>query len=490
MKRLLSLVLCAAMLLCAAVACSPDTPDMPDTGDVTTLPDVTTVPPETEPPVEEKGLPSRLGENGNWWIDDYDTGVVADDGPAPKFDVSEDGYWMIRGEKTDRKASILDRGMRIEPLFQKIRFTPGELDPSTGKIVESDVFAYILNHPLKKGHTLSVSDPDFPFAIYRLVDGKYSEEVKKLSSLEYTAEEDMTVCMVMRKQNKLPLSDKDLAAAWVVDHQYGMKNVEGFGLRFTVEADTIEGGTATTRCNVFLPLNYRNDGTPTQVVIMTNGHSAYLTDFVWNGNSAENVGVVRSYLGAGFAVCVVNNTADIAGDRISDLGCPQLVSSYLKAFAFLRENLNVEEKFIVHARSFGTFSGVRLMREVPELVRCGIMTGPRVSLRDAFFGVSDRDFTAQRFGFDDQSGRVYEEDKTAGYDPLVDIQGEGYTLPPTYWVMAKNDGTTSPTKFAEDLKALGNDAEYIIHSGISHTGICTLNRKTIFEDVLAYINRH
>ena len=55
------------------------------------------------------GLTPFIGANGNWWIGDKDTGVRAEgvdgkDGKTPTVEISEDGFWVINGEKTEHKA--------------------------------------------------------------------------------------------------------------------------------------------------------------------------------------------------------------------------------------------------------------------------------------------------------------------------------------------------------------------------------------------------
>lgn len=61
------------------------------------------------------GTTPHIGENGNWWIGDTDTGVPAKgadgkdgedgkDGVTPTIEISADGYWIINGVKTEYKA--------------------------------------------------------------------------------------------------------------------------------------------------------------------------------------------------------------------------------------------------------------------------------------------------------------------------------------------------------------------------------------------------
>lgn len=54
----------------------------------------------------DEGLTPFIGTNGNWWIGETDTGVAAEgqDGYSPTIVISDDGYWVINGEKTEYKA--------------------------------------------------------------------------------------------------------------------------------------------------------------------------------------------------------------------------------------------------------------------------------------------------------------------------------------------------------------------------------------------------
>ena len=357
-----------------------------------------------------------------------------------------------------------------------------------GSIIDSDIYGYVVNYPLKKGHVLSISDTNYVFSVRKWENGNYSTMLKQATTANYTATEDVTVAMLIRKPDKSAVTAEELASIVICDSQFGMIGVEGSVKRFTVEAETIDGGTATTRAAIFLPESYSESGEPTRLVVMTNGYSAHLTDSVWNKNSAENVQVIQNYLNADYAVWVVDNTA-ASTSQTPDLGCPQLVDSYWKAYEYIQNNLNVEQKFSVHARSFGTFAAVRIMREHPELVKCAVMTGSRVSIQAEWPGIK-KAHVANRFGFTDTTGATYEADKLVGYDPYTDVNDATYTLPPTFWMLAEGDSTAKPCEFIETLTAHGNDATLKIYSDISHTGICTLNTGETFSDALAYLEKY
>ena len=375
-----------------------------------------------------------------------------------------------------------------EPLYQEVAIMPGQLVPESCEIAESDIYGSVVGYELKKGHMLSIGDTDHVFSVRRLVDGNYTTMLKQATTESFTAAEDMTVACLIRKPDKSALTAEELAGVTLYDSQYGMIGVEGSAHRFTVEAETINGGTAATRANIFLPETYSESGAPTKLIVMTNGYSAYLTDSVWNGNTADNVGIIRSYLDAGYAVYVVNNTANRTS-QTPDLGCPQLVDSYLKAYEYIQEHFNVEKQFSIHSRSFGTFAATRLMREVPELIKCAVMTGPRVSFKLAYNGV-DKAFVAERFGFDDVTGATYEADKLVGHDPYTDVNGVTYALPPTFWMMCEGDATVEPMEVIEKLAVHGNDVTSATYTGTTHTGVCTLNTKEMFSDALEFLETH
>ncbi|MBQ6685206.1 MAG: prolyl oligopeptidase family serine peptidase, partial [Firmicutes bacterium] len=382
--------------------------------------------------------------------------------------------------------------IQLDSLYRKIDVKKGQVVPETKEIKDSEIYGYVIDYKLKKGHVLSISDTDneidYVFSVRQLVDGDYTTFLKAANTTKFTATEDMTVAMLIRKPDKSAVTAEELQEVTIYDSQYGMIGVDGYAQRFTVEAETIDGSKKTTRCNIFLPKSYSETGKPTKLVVMTNGYSAFLTDSTWNKNSADNVGIIQKYLNAGYAVYVVDNTAGRTV-QTPDLGCPQLVDSYLKAYEYIQKHFNVEKKFSIHSRSFGTFAAMRIMREVPELVKCGLMTGPRVSLKLEYKGV-DKAFVANRFGFTDPSGTTYEADKMIGHDPYTDVDEVTYELPPTYWIMSKGDSTTEPLTVIAKLKEHGNDVKSITHTGTDHTGVCTLNSDAMFEDALEYLEAY
>ena len=54
----------------------------------------------------EDGLTPFIGDNGNWWIGEKDTGVSAkgENGQSTSVAIDENGYWVINNEVTSYKA--------------------------------------------------------------------------------------------------------------------------------------------------------------------------------------------------------------------------------------------------------------------------------------------------------------------------------------------------------------------------------------------------
>lgn len=393
--------------------------------------------------------------------------------------------------QADNSITIIDpANVVFESLYAETPFTSGKLAESTAQVEENDAFGYILNYPIKKGRILSLNTKNYVFSIYKYENGSYSNEIKEASKRSFTADEDMNIAIQVSKADQSPITQDELTQLALCDTLFGMTDVVGNIHRFTVEAQTIEGGTHTTRAALFMPVTYSESGIPNKLILLSHGHSGYLADNAWYANSSDNTKLVQNYMNAGYAVFIVDNTAGAVG-KASDMGCPQLVSSYFEAYDYIREHFNVEEQIYLHSRSFGTFASIRIMRERPELIKCALMTGPRVSmLKEWNDDRPDKTHVANRFGFTDPSGKTYEANKLVGYDPYTDIQSGVYPLPPTFWMLASGDMTERPTEFIAELTKLGNNVTSSTYIGMDHSGICSLNMEQAFKDALAFLSKY
>lgn len=387
--------------------------------------------------------------------------------------------------------SITDpAGVVFEPLYAETQFTSGKLNEATGRIEDNGSYGYIINYPVKKGRVLTISDQKFPFSIIKYENGSYSKVVKQSSIKSYTVMEDMNIAIQISKSDLSPITDDELTQVTIRDTLFRMLDTTGNIHRFTVDAETIDGEEHATRAALFMPIGYSDSGAPTKLILLTNGHKGYLSDSSWYSDSSENTALIQTYLDEGYGVFVLDNTSGVEG-KCSDMGCPQLISSYLKAYDYIQENFHVEKQIYLHSRSFGTFAAIRLMRERPELFKCAIMTGPRVSMQKEWDeNRPDKDHVANRFGFNDATGQTYEADKLVGHDPYTDIESGDYSLPPTFWIMTTGDMTEHPEEFIGKLKTLGNDVTSSIYPGTNHNGICALNIKNAMTDALAFFEKY
>lgn len=378
----------------------------------------------------------------------------------------------------------------FEPLHAETKFTSGRISIETGKIENNDAYGYIINYPVKKGRVLSVSDQKYLFSIIKFENGAYSNVIKEASRKNYTVEEDMNIAIQICKADQTPIAEDELAKIVIRDTVFRMTDVVGNIHRFTVDAGTFDGGIHTTRAALFMPVSYSESGTAQKLILMTHGHSGFLSDNAWYSNSEENTQLIDAYLKSDYAVYVVDNTSGVEG-KCSDMGCPQLIDSYFKAYEYIQDNFNVEKQIYIHSRSFGTFASLRIMQEHPELVKCALMTGPRVSMQKEWDeNRPDKDHVANRFGFEDRTGKTYEADKLIGHDPYTDIQSGSYTLPPTFWMLTAGDMTERPEEFIDALEKGGNDVTSSTYTGLDHTGICALDLKQALNDALEYLNKH
>ena len=386
----------------------------------------------------------------------------------------------------------------IVPLSSEIEPQAGILNFNTLEIEENEIYASVVGYELKKGHTLSISNSDYVFSVRVLKDGNYNTLLKSATADSYTAKEDMTIGMLIRKPDKSPLTEEEISSVKIIDSQYGMVGVPGYAHRFTVEAETIDGGTATTRAAIFLPESYSENGKATPLIVMTNGGSAYLTESSWQGNTELNRNLVKTYLENGYSVLINDNTAgkviNNSNEMVPDLGCLQQLSGLIKSYEYACKVLNLEQQFSIHARSQGTFVGIRIMREYPELVKCALITGPNVSAAHRWTVITNKEHTAQRFGFTDLTGNTFEADKFVNNDIYTDMADDNYRLPPTFWMESSNDVCPNNNKsiyeVVERLRDLNCIAEYQKFSDLTHSETCRLASEEAVAAALTFLKKY
>ncbi len=448
-----------------------------------------------------------------WNGTDYLTNLTSNG--ATTFTAEEDMMVAIRIRRADKKqftdaefstlvmtdvlfGMIYDRREQTE-----IKLTTGFLNENGTTDSNAKHYCYTVNYTLKAGHAISISDSNYHFAIRQYSGGNYNTLIRSAGNASYTNNTgtDIVIGVNVRRPDKsdtAPLPADVVSSLKLIDSvAVSSEGVDGYAHRFTVDAETIDGGTEETRAVVFLPLNYSENGAETPLVMMTHGQNGFLGDCNWYGNTREHANLINEYLSRGYAVFVVNNTAQSQTTGVfPDLGCPQLVDSLWKAYEHIQDRLNVEKQFYIHSRSNGTMAAVRVMRERPELVKCAIMTGHRVSMDWAFKvalknDIASKKYIAECFGFEDKTGATYEADKLVGYDPRTDSADLGYTLPPTFWMNGYDDGNVDYefAAFYNNLVNNGSVTEQKTYS-IGHSQMTRLASEEAVLDAFAFFEKY
>ena len=265
-----------------------------------------------------------------------------------------------------------------------------------------------------------------------------------------------------------------------------------------------------TPCVLVLPENYNPDGEPCPIILFAHGYSGYVTENKWRELEKGEGALAEYFVRHGFAVFDVDNTAGSLTGK-TDLGCPQLLESYRKAWDVIRRQYNVQDRYLIYSVSFGTFTAMNLMAHEPTFVKAACMTGCRFSVKTVFDRGTYNEQIARGFGFDDPSGETWEEDKLRGFDPYSLIilrkpfdpewgwrrpirEGQEVLplqLPPVKAMVSTGD----PRELKEALRALralqraGNELHLRIVDGLNHSEICGCSVGELREEVLMWFER-
>ncbi len=240
------------------------------------------------------------------------------------------------------------------------------------------------------------------------------------------------------------------------------------------------------RCVIALPKTYSATGEPTPVIMVIHGLHGYVSSTKWCGSSpdtSEFLAMVYEYTSNGYAVFDVDQLNATIGGPSYDMGCQEQIEGYMNCWEYVKTHYNVEDQFFVQGFSQGNFAAIYIMRNWPDTVKAGLMTGVRMSIK-AVYNRSDYDVQAEiaaKFGFSDLSGRTYEADKVRGFDPYAEIVWIDETtpylqlqLPPIMAVTSKAD-TTDYQQAYDTLLALkngGSQIEWRILNDVSHSDVC------------------
>lgn len=260
-------------------------------------------------------------------------------------------------------------------------------------------------------------------------------------------------------------------------------------------------------CVLKLPTNYSEDGTPVPVIMFADGYGQYITDSSWHGTQ------MSQFTTQGYAVFEIDNIEN-KNFGIKDLGAPAKVRAAMKAFEHIKEFYNVQEKMITIGVSNGTLLALEIMDWYPEVVSCGIIGGPNVSLENSY-QASDNWNTMQNsvaLYYDFANKNVYYADSdhnrgTGQYDSTVgmlyDFYGHMYTdngvqyldkeIAPVLFLIGEDEPSTPKNNAIKVSAALANSGNSVVvkrYANTAHGPVCSISREDILEDALTFMEQY
>lgn len=257
----------------------------------------------------------------------------------------------------------------------------------------------------------------------------------------------------------------------------------------------------TVTCVVKLPETYTEDGEPTPIIMNMHGSSGKVEVGKWYTSSWPAVAAKISEHGyAIFDVDILDPVASIHGSF--DLGAPQLISAYLKAYEYIKQNFNVQEKCAVLSRSFGTYPALYASEHLKDVITCTFIGGPRVSLKGAWDLAAPEPVNRQRmaynYGFRDQSGKYYDATAALPHDYFAQIKRSrneitiDATFVPMYWSFGSLDlyMLEESMQLAAAIKNSGNDIIIETIEGVDHDPVSYPTHPQVLENVLKFFDEH
>lgn len=263
----------------------------------------------------------------------------------------------------------------------------------------------------------------------------------------------------------------------------------------TTSGDNDSYSEVDTLCVLTLPTSYSPNGKPTPLIMFGHGHNCQITNSSWYGNNANFLAMIRAFTAAGYAVFDVNNSHDDS-DGYPDWGCLPLMTSYIRAWEYIKQNYNVEDKLYLLSDSMGTMANLNMMKWYSGNIVTSIMTAPRPVVKDVYESYTGDEKTkmATAFGL---SSATWEDERLKGFDAyqnIVDISGTGYVFenfPPVKVLVGTGDSNflTETRAYFEALNNAGNFVNYREVSGATHAQMSFLSIGDLVDECINWFNR-
>lgn len=247
-----------------------------------------------------------------------------------------------------------------------------------------------------------------------------------------------------------------------------------------------------------LPNTYSRDGKPVPLIMYGHGRGCQITESSWYSNRSTFSAMLDTFVNAGYAIFDVNNTRDNS-DGYPDWGSLPLMTAYIKAWEYIKQNYNVEHRLYILSSSMGTCANLNMMKWYGADVVASIMTAPRpiCSARyAAYVEASDSSATemATAFGL---SGTEWESERLAGFDQYentITLNDKEYAFehfPPIKVLVGglDTDFLTETRGYFAALHNAGNYVNYREVDGADHDTMCFLSTGTLKEEALNWFNR-
>lgn len=231
---------------------------------------------------------------------------------------------------------------------------------------------------------------------------------------------------------------------------------------------------------LWLPTNYTTTGKKTPLVMMAHGHGEYVDS---NGNWGSNqtwIAWKNQLVNAGYAVFDVNGYDNTIAMGSKSWGSPRAIEAYYKAYLFILQNYNVDEKIIVTGGSMGGMAALNFANAHSDVIRCVLAYAPCL------------DFLNQGGG---NSLWVTEYKASYGTDTAKNVDGwspiniKHLSVPLKIW-HGTGDTTIAHSysqTLIDNLKANNSPCELRLLNGASHD--VAYGNATVMAESLIFMNR-
>ena len=185
-----------------------------------------------------------------------------------------------------------------------------------------------------------------------------------------------------------------------------------------------------------LPESYSKSGKPTRLVYCAHGAGGGVTADKWFLN---NYSLKDTLLANGYAIFDVNG-----GESVENMGGPTVIESAHNAYLYILKHYNIDKRIFVVGLSMGGLSSTNFIYHYPEIILAQGMFSPVLDLYNQAWLhpwlPTTRRAIANVFDFKDLSGKTWENDKAAGWNPIlknITISGrdtlKSYPVPVKIW---------------------------------------------------------